>query len=100
MCLYTGGEDLARPTQTQVDRLNRLRNQVMARMEAAGIATRQGTHAVHTLSYYSRRYGLEEQDFPSAYAADRLSIALPLYVGMTDLEAEEVVGALADFNGA
>lgn len=97
VCLYTGGEDLARPTRTQVDRLNGLRNQVMARMEAAGIATRQGTHAVHTLSYYSRRYGLEEQDFPSAYAADRLSIALPLYVGMTDLEAEEVVRGLADF---
>ena len=95
VCLYTGGEDLSTPDRSRVDRLNRLRNDLMARLEAAGISTRQGTHAVHTLSYYGERYGLAQETFLHAYAADRLSIALPLYAGMTDLEAEEVVESLA-----
>jgi len=95
VCLYTGGEDLGNHPAAQVDRLNIKRNDLMARLEAQGIATRQGTHAVHTLEYYRDRYGLQDADFPGAYAADRLSIALPLYVGMTDEEFDTVVRALA-----
>lgn len=73
---------------------NRFRNRLMARLEAAGISVRQGTHAVHTLGFYRNKYGLKDTDFPNAFKADRLSITLPLYAGMTDDEQGYVLDHL------
>ena len=95
VCLYAGGESLDCPTTEQVNRLNLRRNALMANLESKGISTSQGTHAVHTLGYYRSRYRLSDGDHPTAYAADRLSMALPLYVGMTDPEFESVIEALS-----
>jgi perosamine synthetase len=91
VCLFTGGEDPSGLNIANVDRLNALRNELMGILEGKGIATRQGTHAVHTLGYYRDKYGFRSEDFTTAYAADRLSVALPLYAGMTDKEFEYVV---------
>ena len=84
------------PTQANVDRLHRRRNDVMRRLEARGIATRQGTHAPVALAYYAQKYHLRREDFPSAYMADRLSLTLPLYAQMTDAEQEVVCQSLLD----
>ncbi|MBN1213688.1 MAG: DegT/DnrJ/EryC1/StrS aminotransferase family protein [candidate division Zixibacteria bacterium] len=70
---------------------NRERNRLMAALEENGIAVRQGTHAVHTLAYYRQKYGLDDFDYPRSFIADRLSITLPLYYGMTDDEQIRVV---------
>lgn len=70
------------------------RNAIMAALEGEGIATRQGTHAVHLLDYYSRTYGYAPMDLPGAFAADRLSLSLPLYASMTDAEQDRVVERL------
>ncbi|HEU4799727.1 MAG TPA: DegT/DnrJ/EryC1/StrS family aminotransferase [Gemmatimonadales bacterium] len=70
------------------------RNAVMAALEEEGIATRQGTHAVHLLDYYRRTYGHAPMDLPGAFAADRLSLSLPLYASMTDAEQDRVVERL------
>lgn len=67
------------------------RNILLQRLEDVGIATRQGTHAVHMLGYYKKRFGYKPQDFTGAYASDHLSITLPLYVGMSDEDQEYVV---------
>ena len=67
------------------------RNRLLELLEEKGIATRQGTHAVHTLGYYRNRFVYKPEDFPHAYACDRLSITLPLYVQMTDDDQEYVV---------
>ena len=67
------------------------RNRLLELLEEKGIATRQGTHAVHTLGYYRNRFGYKPEDFPHAYACDRLSITLPLYVQMTDDDQEYVI---------
>lgn len=67
------------------------RNMLLQRLEDIGIATRQGTHAVHMLGYYKKRFGYIPQDFTNAYACDRLSVTLPLYVGMTDDDQVYVV---------
>ena len=72
--------------------LNRQRNQLMAAMEDHGIQVRQGTHAVHTLGYYARKYGLRPEDFPNSLLADRLSITLPLFPGITAEQQERAVG--------
>jgi perosamine synthetase len=70
------------PRLPNVEDLGRRRNALMDRLEAAGIATRPGTHAVHMLGYYQEKYHLKPDDFPNAYLADRLTVTLPLYAQM------------------
>ncbi|MBD3246217.1 MAG: aminotransferase class I/II-fold pyridoxal phosphate-dependent enzyme [Candidatus Omnitrophica bacterium] len=91
VCLFTDGEDLKTFTKEKIDALNIRRNKIMSALEEKGISTRQGTHAVHTLGYYKNKYALRDEDFLASYAADRLSIALPLYPSMTDEEFDYVV---------
>lgn len=67
------------------------RNRLLEKLEEAGIATRQGTHAVHMLGYYKTKYGYQSEDYVNAYACDRLSITLPLYVQLTETEQRYVV---------
>lgn len=67
------------------------RNRMLQTLEDMGIATRQGTHAVHMLGYYKNRFGFVPEDLPNAYACDHLSITLPLYVQMTDDDQRYVV---------
>jgi dTDP-4-amino-4,6-dideoxygalactose transaminase len=78
----------------QIDRLNILRNKFMGQLEECGIATRQGTHAVHTLGYYKNRYNLEKEKYLQSYAADRLSVALPIYAEMKESDMGIIVSAI------
>ena len=62
----------------------------MADLEAQGIATRQGTHSPVIQSYYAEKYCLVPEQFPNAYIADRLTLALPMYVQLTEEEQDRV----------
>lgn len=67
------------------------RNNLLNQLENIGIATRQGTHAVHMLGYYKERFGFMPEDLPNAYACDHLSITLPLYIQMSDEDQEYII---------
>lgn len=82
------------PNVDNVERLHARRNALMDRLEAAGVATRPGTHAVHMLGYYRDRYGIKPTDFPNAYLADKLTIALPLFAQMTEEEHAYVLSEI------
>lgn len=70
------------------------RNILLQKLEEMGIATRQGTHAVHMLGYYKNRFGYLPEDYGNAYACDRLSVTLPLYIGITEEDQEYIVSAI------
>ena len=70
------------------------RNEIMERLEARGIATRPGTHAVHMLGYYRERFGLNPDDYPGARDCDRHSMAIPLHNRMTDDDYSYVIDNL------
>ena len=70
------------------------RNALMAALEARGIVTRQGTHAPPHLDYYADKYAIRPEDYPNAYLAERMTITLPLYAGMTSAETTRVVEEL------
>lgn len=91
VCLYTRGVDSPGYSLKDIDRLNADRNAMMAELDEAWIETRQGAHAVQTLGFYRNKYGFKESSFYFAYMAERLSIALPLYAGMTEDEFYYVV---------
>ena len=86
---------VAHMTEPEVRAGNAYRNAVMNALEDDRIATRQGTHAVHMLGYYARTYRLAPMDLPGAFAADHLSLSLPLYAQMTDEEQDRVIERLA-----
>jgi perosamine synthetase len=67
------------------------RDRIALALQDEGIATRQGTHAVHALGYYREKYGYSPEDMPNAWRADRQSLTLPVYAGMTDEEQSYVI---------
>lgn len=70
------------------------RNDIMERLQAQGIATRPGTHAVHMLGYYSERFNIKPEDFPGALNCNDNTMAIPLHNRMSAEDYEYVVDAL------
>jgi dTDP-4-amino-4,6-dideoxygalactose transaminase len=96
VCIFSDGEDISNLTKEQIDRINIKRNIFMEKLEDKNIATRQGTHAVHTLGYYKDKNGFKDEDFLMSYAGDRLSIAIPLYAGMSDEEFDYIITSMKE----
>jgi dTDP-4-amino-4,6-dideoxygalactose transaminase len=72
------------------------RNEIMERLQARGIATRPGTHAVHQLGYYRKRFSLDVDDLPGARDCDRQTMAIPLHNRMSEDDYRYVVRALRE----
>ena len=70
------------------------RNELMERLQAAGIATRPGTHAVHMLGLYRDRFGLSPDDFPGARDCDANTMAIPLHNRMSEDDYDHVIETL------
>ncbi len=70
------------------------RNEIMEKLQEAGISTRPGTHAVHMLNYYKDLMKVDENDFPGAKAANNYSMAIPLHNRMSPEDYEYVVNIL------
>jgi len=71
-----------------------LRNEIMEILQAKGISTRPGTHAVHMLNYYKEKYGLSPDDYPNAKTANDCSMAIPLHNRMNEEDFVYVVETL------
>lgn len=79
---------------TRVKEGRAARNRAMDVMVSHGIQTRPGTHAVHRLGYYAKKYGLTPDQFPNACLAEDTTITLPIFPGMTAAQQDEVVNCL------
>ncbi len=93
-CLFQSGraKEAAESGDTaDIKAINEARNAWMDRLQQQGISTRPATHAVHMLSFYRQKYGLQPEDFPNAFAANDCSISLPLFHGMSDAEQDFVI---------
>ena len=93
-CLFTDGEDISNLKKKQIDRISKKRNFFMKKLEKMKISTRQGTHAIHTLGYYKNKFKFKDEDFLMSYAADKLSVAFPLYAKMNNNEFDYVVSSI------
>lgn len=67
------------------------RNDIMQKMQEAGIGTRAGTHAVHELGYYKEKYGINKNDYPIASELYANTISLPLHNKMTKEDYDYVI---------
>ena len=66
----------------------------MEHLQSKGIAIRPGTHAVHMLGYYRKRFGLQPEDYPAARDCDANTMAIPLHNRMTPDDYEYIVDTL------
>lgn len=65
------------------------RDEIMAAMQAAGIATRRGVMAAHLEPFYLNTFGRVQ--LPVTEDATRSTILLPIYAQMTEAEVETVI---------
>lgn len=70
------------------------RNEMMEKLQQAGVSTRPGTHAVHMLDFYKNKFGLKPEDFPGARDANNFSMAIPLHNRMTEEDYQYVVHSI------
>lgn len=70
------------------------RNELMEYLQQNGVATRPGTHAVHMLNYYKKKYNLSPADFPNAMKADQQSMSIPLHNLMKEEDFQYIVQLL------
>jgi perosamine synthetase len=70
------------------------RNSLMSALADRQIQTRPGTHAVHRLDYYARKYGLKSKQLPNAAIAEDTTVTLPIFPNMTDAEQQKVVDVI------
>ncbi len=96
VCIFGGKESLKSHNIQIIDSISEKRNLFMRELSNKGIATRQGSHAVHTLGYYKNKYHIAEKDYLQSYKADRLSVSLPLYPQMTEMELEYVIKTIKE----
>tara|TARA_Y100001934_G_scaffold253306_1_gene318182 strand:- start:1641 stop:2783 length:1143 start_codon:yes stop_codon:yes gene_type:complete len=73
------------------------RNKLMERLQEKGIATRPGTHAIHMLNLYKKKFGLHSDDYPIARDCNDNSMAIPLHNRMTKEDYEYIIEALHEF---
>jgi perosamine synthetase len=81
-------------TYVDPQRAPRPRNGIMEELQSAGISTRPGTHAVHMLGYYRRRFALQPADCPGARDCDANTMAIPLHNRMSGDDYRYVVATL------
>jgi dTDP-4-amino-4,6-dideoxygalactose transaminase len=96
VCLFSGKVSLSGLKMNKIKELNIRRNEFMARLEERGISVRQGTHAVHSLGYYKKKYRLQDKGCLNSYIADRLSVTLPLYAQMPYEEFTYIISTIKE----
>jgi dTDP-4-amino-4,6-dideoxygalactose transaminase len=72
------------------------RDELASRLIKKGVSVRQGTHAVHTLGYYRKKYDIKLKDFPNSLKAHNQSLTLPLYFTMNDEEQGYVINSIKE----
>lgn len=67
------------------------RNDIMEKLQSDGISTRPGTHAVHMLNFYSKKYKIKPKDYPGAEIANNTSISIPLHNKMVKEDFDYII---------
>jgi perosamine synthetase len=85
------------PSLKNLSAVNKQRNCFMDYLQSKGISTRPGTHAVHMLDYYAKKYDLRPEHYPQAWIAGHCSVAMPLFPSLIDEEFDHIAAAIATY---
>lgn len=72
------------------------RNEIMAKLQEKGVSTRPGTHSIHMLGAYKRKYRYKAEDFPGALECASTTMSIPLHNQMSEEDFHYVVKAIKE----
>ena len=78
------------------DKLKISRNEFIRQLQERGIGCSLHFIPLHIMSYYKKRYGFKETDFPSSYRRFLRSISLPLYPELSEEELNFISKAVVE----
>jgi dTDP-4-amino-4,6-dideoxygalactose transaminase len=84
-------------TVEYIEKWGVVRDRIMNELKEKSVATRQGTHAVHMLGYYAKKYNIKPSDYMNTYAADKIALTIPLYPQMGDDTQQYVIDCIKAF---
>jgi UDP-4-amino-4-deoxy-L-arabinose-oxoglutarate aminotransferase len=70
------------------------RDEMLARLQDAGVGVAVNYRAIHLLAYYARTFGYRRGQFPVAERIGDRTITLPLYPTLTSKEVEHVISSV------
>jgi len=70
------------------------RNNLMQYLFSNGVSTRPGTHAIHMLSYYKKKYRYKANDYPNAKKCNNDAMALPLHNKMVKSDYDKIINLI------
>ena len=82
------------PVFLKEDALKINRNKFIEALKAEKIGTSVHFIPVHSFTYYRKKYGYREGDYPVAWNYFSREISLPMFNGMTEKDVEDVVTAV------
>jgi dTDP-4-amino-4,6-dideoxygalactose transaminase len=84
------------PLRLNLERLQISRAQFIEELKRRNIGTSVHFIPVHLHPFYANKYGWKPEDFPVAYGEYQRLVSLPLHPGLTDQDADDVIGAVVD----
>lgn len=75
---------------------NGKRDIIRSALSATGIETREYFPAIHLQPFMRERFGFKDGDFPVAESIARETMALPLYIGLRDVDIKRVATEIAE----
>ncbi len=72
------------------------RDEVLLKLQEAGIGVAVNFRAIHLLTYYHETFGYKRGDFPVAEKIGDSTITIPLYAKMSNEAVEYVISCVAD----
>ncbi len=84
--------------ESNIDKIFDQRNDLMKKLDDAGIMTRQGTHSAAHQGYYKKKYSYSTADCFNSLVAEKCSIALPLFPGLSDEDVSYIASKLRTNN--
>lgn len=73
------------------------RNTLLNYLDKKGISSRPGTHAVHNLSYYKKRFGFTSSDFPRSSYCEKNSFTLPIHNKLNNKDYNYIAETLKNY---
>ena len=72
------------------------RNEIIERLNKNGVGTSMHYVPIHMHSYYIKKYGFKNTDFPRSYFLSNNSISLPLYPGLKEEELQYIKNTVSE----
>lgn len=70
------------------------RNLLIKKLKKLGISTRPYLPSIHLFDFYKKKFGFKKGDFPIAEEMSAYSLALPIYLGLTEKDCEYIINKL------